>query len=151
MFKGKDETSIDKMGDLNTVIGKGTVVNGNLTVQSSLRVDGKMKGKISATNSIIVGKEGEIEGEIHVQNAVIGGKVNGKINAAGKVVLESKAVLKGELKASKLVIEEGAVFDGNCSMFDANKIEEKKTTTSAAFEIHQKQPAKKGENSLPKT
>jgi len=47
---------------------------------------------------------------------VVGGKVSGKINATGKVVLESNAIFKGEMKAARLIIDDGAVFDGQCFM-----------------------------------
>lgn len=116
MFKDRDGNSFDQMGDLNTLIGKGTVFEGNLSVQHSLRIDGKLVGNLKSSDSIIVGKEGIIEGEIDVKNAVIGGTVKGKIVASGKVTLESTAVLVGKMKATKLVIAEGAVFDGNSQM-----------------------------------
>ncbi|HHM23654.1 MAG TPA: polymer-forming cytoskeletal protein [Bacteroidetes bacterium] len=116
MFKEKGDASFDKMGDLNTLIGKGALFEGNLTVQHSLRIDGKLKGNIQSTDSIIIGKEGEVEGEVHVKNAIIGGKVKGKVIATGKVTLESTAEFTGELRAAKLVIDEGAIFDGTSQM-----------------------------------
>ncbi len=116
MFKEKGEAAFDKIGDLNTLIGKGTVIEGNLNVQHSLRVDGKVKGNIQSTDSIIIGKDGVVEGEVRVKNAVIGGKVKGKMIASGKITLEGTAEFLGELKAAKLVIDEGAVFDGTSKM-----------------------------------
>ena len=116
---GKKETvESERSGELNTVIGKGTVIDGLLTVQNSLRVDGRVLGQVQASDSLVVGKDGEIEGEIKVRNAIIGGRVRNRIFATGKVVLEAHAVVQGELKTSKLVIDEGAVFDGNCAMND---------------------------------
>ncbi len=116
MFKEKDSNGYDRMGDLNTLIGKGTIIEGNITVQHSLRIDGKLVGNLKSSDSIIVGKEGIIQGEIEVKNAVIGGTVKGKISASGKVTLESSAILVGKLNAVKLVIAEGAVFDGSSQM-----------------------------------
>ena len=101
---------------LNTLIGKGSVFEGSLKVQSTLRVDGKVRGNITTSDSLVVGKEGDIDGEMKVRNAIVGGKLKGKLIASGKVVLEANSVFNGELKANKLVIEEGAVFEGNCSM-----------------------------------
>jgi len=120
MFKEKDSSSYDKMGDLNTLIGKGSLFEGNLSVQHSLRIDGKLKGNIKSSDSIIIGKEGDVEGDVEVKNAVIGGKIKGKINASGKITLESSSVFVGTLRATKLVIDEGAVFDGSSHMRDAN-------------------------------
>ena len=116
MLGKKDMADFDRPGDLNTIIGKGTFFEGSIKVQSSRRVDGRVKGSVSTSDSLIVGKEGEIEGEVHVKNAVIGGKVRGKVHATGKVVLEANSRFNGELKTAKLVIDEGAIFEGVCSM-----------------------------------
>lgn len=118
MLGKKDETTAAKSGDLNTLIGKGSKLEGTLIVENSLRIDGIIKGNVSTSDSLVIGKQGEVEGEITAKNAVIGGKVNGKINAAGKVVLESRAIFHGEMKASRLVIDDGAIFDGQCTMKD---------------------------------
>lgn len=118
MLGKKEIVESERSGELNTVIGKGTVIDGLLTVQSSLRVDGRVLGQVQATDSLVVGKDGEIEGEVKVRNAIIGGRVKNRILATGKVVLEAHAIVHGELKTGKLVIDEGAVFDGNCAMND---------------------------------
>jgi len=122
MLGKKEEPDIQKSGNLNTIIGKGSSFEGNLKVEQSLRVDGRIKGHISTTDSIVIGKDGEIEGEIITKNAIIGGRVHAKINAAGKVVLESKAMFVGELKTTRLVIDDGAVFEGRCSMQKEGKM-----------------------------
>ena len=135
MLGRKDIDDIERGGDLNTIIGKGSIVDGTIKIKNSIRVDGSIKGKITTTNSLIVGKEGEIDGEVRVKNIIVGGKVKGKIFASVKVVLESKSFFQGEIKTSKLVIDEGATFDGICSMNYEDKIlslpdsKEKKTVT----------------------
>ncbi len=103
-------------GNLNTIIGKGSSFEGTLKVQSTLRVDGRIKGNVTTSDSLVIGKDGSIDGEITVRNAIVGGKLKGKLVASGKVVLEANSVFNGELKTTKLVIDEGAVFEGNCSM-----------------------------------
>ncbi|MDZ7267923.1 MAG: polymer-forming cytoskeletal protein [candidate division KSB1 bacterium] len=105
-----------KTGDLNTIIGKGAVIDGTIKVQNSMRLDGRVTGHILTTDALVVGKDGEIRGEVRTKNAVIGGLVNGQVFASGKVVLESRAVLKGDIKTTKLMVNDGARFDGNCSM-----------------------------------
>jgi len=116
MLGKKEVVETDRSGELNTVIGKGSVIEGLLTVQSSLRIDGRVQGQVQASDSLVVGKDGEIDGEIKARNAIIGGRVKNRILATGKVVLEAHAVVHGEVKTSKLVIDEGAIFDGNCAM-----------------------------------
>ena len=97
-------------------IGKGTIVDGEIHTESSLRIDGTVKGKIVCKNTLTVGETGKVEGEIQATNAIVGGKIQGKIFVNQKLVLESKSSLIGELKASKLIIDEGAVFQGNSDM-----------------------------------
>jgi cytoskeletal protein CcmA (bactofilin family) len=122
MLGKKDDGEVGRSGELNTIVGKGSQIEGTLKIQNSLRVDGKIKGNVAATDSIVVGKEGAIDGEVKVKNAVIGGHVKGKLVATGKVVLETQSRLEGELHTAKLVIDEGASFEGRCSMNGNEKV-----------------------------
>jgi len=97
-------------------LGGGTVVEGTIRANNSVRVDGRIKGKLICKNTLTIGINGEIEGDIEAKNAIIGGKIKGKIKVAEKLVLEAKSILIGDLKASKLLIDEGAVFEGTSDM-----------------------------------
>lgn len=97
-------------------IGKGTIITGDIQTSSNLRVDGKVKGKVVCKNTLTIGEGGIIEGDIQANNAIIGGKINGKIVVNEKLELEARSSLIGELKAKKLIIDEGAVFDGTSTM-----------------------------------
>ena len=97
-------------------IGKGTVVKGNVITESSIRVDGKIKGSLSCKNTLTIGENGEIDGDVEAANAIVGGKIKGKVIVTEKLVLEAKSSLRGELKAKKLIIDEGATFDGTSDM-----------------------------------
>jgi cytoskeletal protein CcmA (bactofilin family) len=108
--------TVEKPGELNTIIGKGSIFEGNIKVDHSLRVDGKFKGDITSSDTLIVGLEGEIVGNVKVKNVVLGGKINGTLVTQGKTVLESKAEFCGDIKTGKLVIDEGALFAGKCDM-----------------------------------
>lgn len=116
MKKGKTISEIGHRGELSTIIGKGTVVEGNMQVQNSLRIDGKVVGDIKTTDTVIVGKEGEVEGHVHAKHILMAGTVKGNMSASGKMFLESTASICGDIKASQLVVDEGAVFDGKCHM-----------------------------------
>lgn len=118
MWGKKNESDYSKSGELSTILGKDSYFEGNLELQHSLRIDGKFKGTLKTTDALYIGREGDVEGEVEVKNALIGGRVCGKIIASGKVGLESKSVFRGEMKTAKLVIDEGALFEGKCSMSD---------------------------------
>ncbi len=123
-MKTKMESDNQRYGKLNTIVGKGTVVTGDMQIQNSLRVDGKVNGKITVTDTVLVGKEGVVEGEIQAKDILVGGKIRGNVSASGKVLLESNAKVFGDIKASQLVVDEGALFDGQCSMKNEGKPKE---------------------------
>jgi cytoskeletal protein CcmA (bactofilin family) len=124
----KTNAEFGRGGELNTMIGKGTVVQGDMRVQNSIRVDGKVNGNITSTDTVQIGKEGEVEGHIHARHALLAGRVSGNILTQGKVLLETKAVVLGDIRAARLVVEEGAVFNGKCTMKeDERDIEERES------------------------
>ena len=108
--------NMEKTGELNTILGKGSLFEGKIIVDHSLRVDGHVKGDIDSNDMLIIGKEGDVTGNIKVKSLILGGKLKGTVLAENKIVLEASASLIGEMKTSKLVIDEGAIFDGRCSM-----------------------------------
>jgi cytoskeletal protein CcmA (bactofilin family) len=105
----------DPVKDLN-LIGAGTVVEGKIRSQGSMRVDGKLIGDLNVSESVAVGLTGEVEGNISAKNVTVGGKIRGSVNASEKIVFESRSVVRGDVRATKLVIDEGALFDGRISM-----------------------------------
>jgi cytoskeletal protein CcmA (bactofilin family) len=99
-----------------TMIGEGSVFEGTISAPHYIRIDGTAKGKIESTDALIVGATGVIEADIKAKSAVIGGKVKGNLIVEDRVELESNASFVGDLKTRDLVINEGCVFHGNCSM-----------------------------------
>lgn len=118
MFGVKENNTGSSERELNTIIGKGSVIEGKINIKNSIRVDGKIKGDIHSTGTVTIGGDGEVEGTINAANAIVGGHVRGKMNIANKIILEKNSVLIGDLKTQKLNINEGAIFDGNCIMDD---------------------------------
>jgi cytoskeletal protein CcmA (bactofilin family) len=101
------------------LITAGTVFEGKLRTPGSIRVDGKVVGEITATQNVSLGNAGDIDGNVSAKNVTIGGKMKGMIFAQEKLVLEAKAVVRGDIRSARLVIDEGAVFDGKCMMAEA--------------------------------
>jgi cytoskeletal protein CcmA (bactofilin family) len=102
--------------DIKTIIGEGTSFEGTITVPHSIRIDGSFKGKIDTNEFIIIGSSGYIEADILAKSAVVGGKVIGNMTVEDRVELESNSSLIGDLRTRDLIIHEGAVLHGNCSM-----------------------------------
>ena len=115
MFTKEEGSTVD---GVNTMIGQGTALKGDVTVEGSIQVDGDFEGRIDATDTLIVGDSGRVDGDATVANAVIGGHMFGNVNASGKIELQRGSQLLGDIKTRGLVIEDGVVFQGNCQMGD---------------------------------
>lgn len=113
---GKESAMKTDEGKISTIIAKGTKITGNIDMQGSLRIDGYLKGQVSSSETLTIGSNGVVEGEVRVKEAVVGGKVQGNLVATQKVELESNASILGDVKTRVFVIKEGGVFHGNCSM-----------------------------------
>ena len=101
---------------IGTIIGPGAVFDGNLTAPETIRGDGMINGNCVCDKNLILGQDGQIEGNITAQNVVISGKVNGDIVVRGKLELFSTGRVSGNITARSLVIDEDAYFDGRCNM-----------------------------------
>jgi len=116
MFQKEGERTT--VSGVNTVIGEGTTLKGDVKVEGSIEVDGDYEGTIDATDTLIVGPSGKVDGDATVANAVIGGHMYGNVFASGKIELRRGSQLLGDIKTRGLVIEDGVVFQGNCQMGD---------------------------------
>jgi len=99
-----------------TLVGVKTTVEGKISTEGSIRIDGRLVGDIVAKANAVVGETGIIEGSVKARNVSVDGKVSGSIAAGEKVLLGAKSVVRGEVRAAKLVVDEGAIFDGECAM-----------------------------------
>ncbi len=116
-----------KEGRLSGFVGQGTVLTGETNFQAMLRVDGHLTGRVSSeSGTLIVGATGRVDANILVSAAFINGTVNGDIIAAEKLELGRSARVVGNIQAPRLVVEDGAVLEGNCSMMKAREDLEKR-------------------------
>ncbi len=99
-----------------TFIGEGTRITGDMAVEHDLRVEGAVKGSISVGGNLVLSLTGTVEGDVTSRSATLAGRLTGNIHVQEKLVLEDKSVLVGDLHARELVVQEGAIFQGNCSM-----------------------------------
>ncbi len=118
MAKSDRSSFSSGVSELSTILGADAQFEGKLTVKQSMRVDGRVKGELTSSETITIGSNGSVEGDITAKDVIVGGKVTGRLTASGKTVLERSSVLKGDLKTKRLVVEEGAVFNGNSDMGD---------------------------------
>lgn len=108
----KIETGIKISG----FIDKETEIIGDIKFKENFRIDGVFKGKILSGGRLIVGETGEVEADIEVISIAINGRVKGSIKAKEKIEIFSKGRVIGSVGAPKMIIEDGAFFQGSCQM-----------------------------------
>ncbi|HEX8152770.1 MAG TPA: polymer-forming cytoskeletal protein [Thermoanaerobaculia bacterium] len=107
-----------KGGELNGFLDRGSSFKGELEFEDTMRIDGRFNGRISSKNELIVGESAHIEGDIHVGRIAISGTVVGKIVADQRVEIHRNGKVYSDIDTPALIIEEGAIFQGNCVMGD---------------------------------
>lgn len=103
-------------GEINGFLNKGVTIKGEIRFQDMLRLDGKVEGKIVSDSHLVVGASAEINGEVIVGRATLSGTVRGTVKASDRIELLKGGKIYADLTTPKLIIEEGAFFEGRCIM-----------------------------------
>jgi cytoskeletal protein CcmA (bactofilin family) len=113
---GRPSEPVQAEESVQAHLGKGSRVEGKLTFEGSVRIDGHVEGEIEAHDSVIVGDSAIINAQINAEIVVVKGKVTGDIAGRKRVELRAPGKLVGNITTPSLVIHEGVVFEGHCSM-----------------------------------
>lgn len=102
---------------VSTIVGSDASFEGTIEFSGSIRIDGKVSGKINSDGgTVIVGEKAKVEADINVSIAIIRGEVNGKIDAKDRIEVYPPARIDGDIMAPVISIDTGVVFNGNCEM-----------------------------------
>jgi len=107
---------IEPAARISGFIDRETEIIGEIKFKENFRIDGVFKGKILSGNSLIIGETAEVEAEIEVRSMSINGRVKGTIKVKDRIEIFSKGRVIGTVTTPKLIIEEGAFFQGSCQM-----------------------------------
>ncbi len=121
LFKNTNISFESKNGD--TVVGGEAYFQGTLTARGSLRIDGRIDGSIVDAKIVTVGKTGKVKGDISCEICYICGEVKGNVTAIDHIEALSGARVDGDLRAPRIMLEDGAIFNGKCSMETSRKKE----------------------------
>lgn len=125
MFSNKEENG-GKTFHITNQFMDGTVIHGDVKAANDIRIDGYIKGTVLANAKLVVGKTGKIEGDIQCGSADIEGRIAGRLEVKDLLILKSTAVIDGDIIVGKLVVEQGARFNGKCSMGATKEIKHEK-------------------------
>lgn len=103
-------------GDLNGFLDEGSHLDGELRFEDTFRVDGRLSGKVVSEGDLVVGDRGQVSGEIAVGRLFVSGEVRGMVHAARRIEVSVGGRLLADVSTPALVLEEGAIFEGQCSM-----------------------------------
>ena len=107
--------------NVQTMIGAEAVVNGPIKLRGGIIVYGKVYGDIHTDGPVRITISGEVIGDVQASDAHIGGSIKGNVTVSNRIVLGRKSELKGDLIYRSLVIEDGAQFEGSCSVIGVKK------------------------------
>ena len=99
-----------------TAVSAETFVQGTIRTHGSIRIDGKVEGNVYDAKNVVVGEAGQVQGDVVAESVVVGGKVAGNIQAAKVVQILAHGQVLGDIRTKSLHIEDGALFEGTCTM-----------------------------------
>lgn len=107
-----------------TLIGTNTVMDGNVTSESSIKIDGKITGDVKTSGNLFLSEKAEVKGSLWATDVHISGTVDGNVYSKGILHLMSTAKVYGDVQVNSFVADEGAVFQGKCNMVEFKQTEE---------------------------
>ena len=112
----ENRTESRDLSDVVSIIGPGMQVVGDCTSDGVVRIEGRVEGIIRAAKSVVVGKEGFVNGDIETQDLIVAGRVAGTITAQSRVELQASCHVEGDIRSRRVKLEEGGRVDGRLHM-----------------------------------
>lgn len=107
------------VGEITTLLGRGSEFEGKLTFEGTVRIDGRLKGQVFSDDVLIIGEGAYVEAEIDIGEVIIQGTVVGNIRASRGIEIHAPGRVKGDLTTPSLQIDKGVVFEGRSFMEEA--------------------------------
>jgi cytoskeletal protein CcmA (bactofilin family) len=104
------------VGEINTLLGKGSEFEGKLTFEGTVRIDGTLKGQVFSEDVLIVGEGARLEAEVDIGSIIIQGTVVGNIRAKKSIEILAPGRVKGDITTPSLQIDKGVIFEGRSFM-----------------------------------
>ena len=119
------------------LISNGTDITGDIKSNGDIRIDGSLRGNLSTKGKVVIGPTGKVSGEVICKSSEISGIIEGKITVEQLLNLKATSKIRGDIATSKLSVEPGAIFSGNCKMSNLDN-------NGGAATTKEKEPEKTG-------
>jgi cytoskeletal protein CcmA (bactofilin family) len=134
--KAEEKKSVVEMVNSSNVIAKETQIKGDIEAQGNIRVEGAVEGVVKSKSKIVIGESAFIKGNLYSAEAEISGKVEGQVTCTEILYLKKSALVTGDIITKKLVVENGATFNGKCQM---GSVELSKTRKAEKLNVPEKE------------
>ena len=122
IFTEKGQGAADAIAGLS-IIGTGMRVVGDITADGVVKIEGTVVGTVRAARQVLVGKGGEVEGDVLTREAIIGGEVRGGVQADERVEIQATSVVHGDIATKRLFVQEGGEINGVVRMGEGAQLE----------------------------
>jgi cytoskeletal protein CcmA (bactofilin family) len=102
-----------------SIIAFGMKVHGDIDTNGVIKIEGTIEGTIRGARQVLVGRQGEIKGDVHAREVVVGGKVDGTITASERVEIQGSSAVSGDIHTKSIVVQEGGRINGAVRMDEA--------------------------------
>lgn len=124
---GRDENKIKvQNGQITTILGEDSLVEGKLVSKSSIRIDGMVNGGVVSEGTIVLSQSGQIQGNVIAENIIVSGVVDGNMVIKDKVNIEPTGEVYGDITTSRILVDEQSTFQGKCNMNKDKNVEKKR-------------------------
>lgn len=130
----KDRKDFADPNHLDTLIGKGVVVEGVLNSQGDVQINGQFSGEIDMAGDLIIGEHAKVKAEIEATNIYVAGEVEGNISAKEKLEILETGRVNGDVNSQALSIEPGGILKGSSEMQETS---EEQPAAKPTFEVEE--------------
>ena len=112
---------------ISSIVGADMVVEGNIRARETVRIEGSITGNVETEGALIISATGKVKGNIKGSSVVVGGVLEGDLSSTGKTEVISTGKVIGNMRTKSLIVDENAVFQGQCIMnTEVMQLEDKK-------------------------
>ena len=128
-------------GKVISIVGADMTMEGDSETDGSLRIEGTIRGDVRAGKSVVIGKDGVLEGSLYTQEAVIAGRVLGAVYAKSHLVLQATSEISGEVQAGRMQVEEGSALQGQVTVGEGDVKRAPRSGPAPSSEVEEARPS----------
>jgi cytoskeletal protein CcmA (bactofilin family) len=112
--------------EARALLDQGCKISGKLEFEEAARIDGQVDGEIIARSNLVIGESAVVKAQITASSIIVAGTLSGEIAASQRIEIHASAKVSGNVTTPKLIVHEGAIFEGYCSMSKESASKERK-------------------------